>query len=312
MKYYNAVIDDNGYTHSVDMVIIDYYLKCTYPTASKKLLELFSSLDGFDEKKHSSLNNQPNFKYQFYVDMVWFDGLVIHLGKCAEYDKDSKDWTKLDMLRIKVNPNKHMDSEVMKRVLPFLQEWCTDGFLVRWDYAVDVPVAPSEISVIGSRKEKGLYKGTRYYGQRHKHGYLKIYDKQKEQKLETPLTRIEYTFQAGLPPSWDNITIRAPVASQDGPKGDLRSAGLYLDMLIEIKALGGDIEPFIERMNYRTYKKIEPFLYSGKQLQCDDDLINELLKKIYDVFIIAEVEQNVNTFEDKFMKCDTDLPLPFD
>lgn len=313
MDYFNSVTDDNGYVHSVDMVIIDYYLKCSYATASQKLLEKFSSLVAFDSEKNSSLGNLPNFKYQYYVDMIWFDGFVIYLGKYANYDRLSKSWTKLDMIRIKVNPNKHLNSSLFVDIIhPFLSEWCTDGFLVRWDYAIDVPVSPDSVSVIGSRKEKGLYRGTRYFGQRHKHGYLKIYDKQKEQNLESPMTRIEYTFQAGLPPSWDNIYVKASEVAEFGSISGLRSARLYLDMLIAIRALGGDIEPFIEKMDNRTFKKIEPFLYSGKQLQCDESIIDELLKMINDIFIIADIEQKSNNDYDDFMTVDSDLPLPFD
>ncbi|EOJ4528197.1 hypothetical protein ACKKL3_004419, partial [Shigella flexneri] len=103
------------------------------------------------------------------------------------------------MMRFKINPNKHIGSPAVQVVLDFIREWCTDGYLVRWDYAIDVPVKIADVMVIGSRKEKGLYKGTRYYGQRHKHGYLKVYDKQREQGLDDVLTRIEYTFEAGLP-----------------------------------------------------------------------------------------------------------------
>ena len=311
MHYYADIKDDDGYVHSVDMVVIDYFLKCNYSLATSKLLDGLSQIDGFDSGKNSSLDNYPNFKYMFYVDMIWFDGMVLYFGKYASYDKVNKSWTKLDMMRLKVNPNKHMDSSALRIVLDFILEWCADGYLVRWDYAIDVAVKITDVMVIGSRKEKGLYKGTRYYGQRHKHGYLKVYDKSKEQGLDGPLTCLEYTFEAGLPYSWDNIVIRAPVAHLDGDSSLSGQARLYLDMLVDIKALGGEIEPYLERMHYNTYKKIEPFLFEGKQLRLNECIVDKLLNVISDVFIIADVEQKVKE-DEEFVEVGTDLPIPFD
>lgn len=310
MRYFSEVKDDDGYIHSVDMVIADYFLRCNYSLATSKLLDALSGVDGFEADKNSSLDNYPNFKYMFYVDMIWFDGMVLYFGKYASYDKVNKSWTKLDMMRLKVNPNKHMDSPALQIVLDFIREWCADGYLVRWDYAIDVPVKIDDVMVIGTRKEKGLYKGTRYYGQRHKHGYLKVYDKQKEQGLDMLLTRLEYTFEAGLPYSWDNIVIRAPVKHTDAPILLSKTLRIYLSMLTEIKALGGDMEPYLQQMDFKTYKKIEPFLFEGKQLQVDECIIDKLLSVISDTFIIADVEQKVKE-DNEFIEVGTDLPIPF-
>ena len=109
--------------------------------------------------------------------------------------------------------------------------------------------------------------------------------------------------------------IRSPVTHVDAPILLSKTLRAYLSMLTEIKALGGDIEPYIEDMGYRTYKKIEPFLYSGKQLQADGYIIDKLLSVISDIFIIADVEQEVKENEvdvDEFVDVGTDLPIPFD
>lgn len=298
MQYQNHKTDGYGYVHSVDMVVIDYYLKGSYKKLSEKLCELFSS-DGVK----SSLGNVPNFKYQYYVDMVWCSGIVFHLGKYTDYDKTDKSWSTLDVMRLEVNPNKHLGTPLMDKALEFIREWCTDGCLIRYDYAIDVPVSISDVLVIGSRKEKGLYKGTRYFGRRHAHGYLKIYDKALEQKDTGQKTRIEYTYKAGEIPMWENIVIRAPLSASADVPALSPTAKLYLDMLTEIRALGGEIEPYIERMNYRTWKQIEPHLYSGMQLQLDNDILDDLLKVISGIFIIAEIDQKVNIDDDGFLVC---------
>lgn len=314
MWYQNEIVDPDGYTHSIDMVLIDYWLHINYRKFADKVLKLFGGFVGFDVDKQSSLDNYANFKYQFYVDMIWYDGITVYLGKYSNYDKVSKTWDKLDCLRIKVNPNKHLGSLALTGLLDLIREYASDGQLVRYDYAVDVHCKIDDVLVVGSRKEQGLYKGTRYYGQRHKHGYCKIYDKAKEQGLLEPLTRIEYTYTAGLPPSWDNIVVRAPLDAPDGPVKLPAASRLYLDMLLEIRALGGQIEPYLERMHYCTYKKIEPFLMAGKRLRVNQSILDSLIYKINDIFIIQHMEQfdkNDLVGDDGFIK-DFETDLPFD
>ncbi len=284
------------------MVTIDYYLKCSYSHASQVLMDIFG------DSAKSSLGNIPNFKYQYYVDLIWCDGFVFHLGKYTDYDKTDKSWTKLDMIRIEVNPNKHSDSIYWDCVLAFLREYCTDGVLIRYDYAIDVPVPLDDVLVINSRKERGLYRGTRYFGRRHKHGYLKIYDKGEESKESQALTRIEYTFERNNIPSFDNIVVRnGPSCLPEGSPPLSKIARLYLDMLIEIKALGGQIEPYMERIDSRTWKQIEPYLFSGIRLVCENDLIEKLLQVINYTFIISDSDNNVNDDAD-FVEFSGSLP----
>ena len=297
MQYWHSIKDKHGYTHSIDMVIVDYMLTCKYQTFEKKLLEILS---GHDVK--SSLGNVPNFKYQYYVDMIWCEGFVFYLGKYSvqfvSSDQKEKKWVEIDSLRIRVNPNKRAHTELMQKVLDLVKEYCVEGSLVRYDYAIDIPVPIDDILVINSRKEKGLYRGTRYFGRRHQHGYLKIYDKAKEQKESEELTRLEYTYKHGEIPSWDNIVVRNVSVARDGVFKLPKQSMLYLDMLLEIKALGGQIEPYLERLNYRTMKQIEPYLFSGVQLDLENEIIDSLVSNICDSFIITDNDDNVNSDDD--------------
>lgn len=72
------------------------------------------------------------------------------------------------------------------------------------DIAMDFPVHKDKIVVMNlTGKDVGLYKGTRYWGAKHTHGYLKKYDKKaerlkfKDKKYEKydELTRLEYTMR---------------------------------------------------------------------------------------------------------------------
>ena len=68
-------------------------------------------------------------------------------------------------------------------------------------------------------------------------------------------------------------------------------------------------------MDFKTYKKIESFLFSGKQLRLNQSIVDRLLSGISDIFIIAGVEHKVNEKEmideNGFVRCGTDLPIPF-
>ena len=122
MQYWHSIKDKHGYTHSIDMVIVDYMLTCKYQTFEKKLLEILS---GYDVK--SSLGNVPNFKYQYYVDMIWCEGFVFYLGKYSvqfvSSDQKEKKWVEIDSLRIRVNPNKRAHTELMQKVLDLVKEY---------------------------------------------------------------------------------------------------------------------------------------------------------------------------------------------
>lgn len=311
--YSNEVIDLHGYIHSIDNIVIDYFLVCSYKTVTDRLMDVLRP-HGFDEEGHCKLEVLPSYRYEYYRNLVWYEGFTFSLGKYTNYDRLTKTWTELDIMRFKVNPNKHEGTPIMDDVVKFLTEYCKDGYLVRYDYAVDIRCPLSDVIVLGSRKEKGLYKGTRYLGQRHKHGYCKIYDKQKEQCLDHELTRIEYTFCGDNIPVVDDILIRAPVDVQNGREPLPAQAKLYLDMLQEIEALGGDIESYLQRINFRTRKKLEPYLYTGIRLQLEDQILNKLMDKINSRFIISDDNERVNMVNDiseEFMVIDgTDLPLP--
>lgn len=74
--------------------------------------------------------------------------------------------------------------------------------VIEFDMAIDLRIAINELVSI-SRKGRfmDLYKGTRYFGTKHKDMYLKIYDKTRERKekanevIDGNLTRIEFTIK---------------------------------------------------------------------------------------------------------------------
>ena len=60
---------------------------------------------------------------------------------------------------------------MLQDLLLIINKFCLDATLNRYDYAIDVPCKLSD-AVFNTRKEKGLYKGTRCFGQRNKMDFV--------------------------------------------------------------------------------------------------------------------------------------------
>ena len=167
---------------------------------------------------------------------------------------------------------------------------------MKFDYAVDVPARLKDIQV-NSRKEPGLYKGTRYYGQRNKHGRLKIYDKKAESELPDDTSRVEWTFCFGKPIVFDTVVW---LTNGPAPLPDVKELGksyAYARMLLDIRALGGDVQQALGYLDYRTAKKIEPYtIGSGVQLfDGGIDVLEKLLRSYCDALSLSFSAGGVNS-----------------
>ena len=289
MEYYYSVQDAHNFTHSIDNCVVSYYLKCTLNSAVKILHDLGSNRPTYYE----NLNKTGCSKWSYYRDHIHYDdGIYIKLGKYKIWLKEEKRAELLPVIQIEVNPNKHAGKASFNEILDFICQNCTDGHLDKYDYAIDIPVALNDVQVFGSRKEKGLYKGTRYFGQRNKHGYCKIYDKGKEQKSADALTRVEHTLVNDQIVSLESFYIRHSAESSD--LSDLSNSTKTIVLLcLEIKQLGGDYLSIIDGMNPRTKKQILEHSQGGFiEYEYDLNILNKLLAKISDLFYISYTDAN--------------------
>lgn len=288
IKYYNPVVDKDGYIHSIDNVVITWYLRCSVDLAVSKIRELKEKY--MPSNYWERLNCSACQKWAWYQNHIHIeDGIYVSLGRYREYDRNEKKWYVFPMIKLEVNPNKHYDKPIYQGLVEFIQEWCASGYMNKHDYAVDVPFSPDSVKVYGSRKEPGLHKGTRYWGQRNKHGYLKIYDKQKESGLESCLTRIEHTLFNNKPISFENVCITKFEGVETDMSGLDSVNEAFVKMIILLKQHGEDYEDCIKGLNYRRRKKIEPFI-SGKneRLEYNESIHKQLLNGIYKVFGLSE------------------------
>lgn len=302
MEYYYSVQDAHNFTHSIDNCVVSYYLKCTLDSAVKILHGLGANRPTYYE----NLNKTGCSKWSYYRDHIHYDdGIYIKLGKYKIWIKEEKRAELLPVIQIEVNPNKHAGKASFNEILDFIRQNCTDGHLDKYDYAIDIPVALNDVQVFGSRKEKGLYKGTRYFGQRNKHGYCKIYDKGKEQKSAEALTRVEHTLVNDQIVSLESFYIRQSEECSD--LSDLSNSTKTIVLLcLEIKQLGGDYLSIIDGMNPRTKKQIMEHLQGGFiEYEYNLDILNKLIEKVSELFRVSYTDAN------GFMNI-VDEELPFD
>ena len=270
LRYNKIVTDSNSCTHSVDNLIVEYVVKSfRKESVLDSLSALFAEhIPGWERSSHCKENLPACTKFQFFRSAIWGGGFSIQYGHYQDFDRVTREWSEYPVLRVKFNPNKWMESPVFEQLLEWLDVWCDNGVLVKFDYAVDVPCRIGDIEV-HSRKQAGLYKGkTRYFGQRNHHGYLKVYDKKEESELDHELTRVEWTFTLGKPIVFDDVVW---LTNGPSPLPDVRELGsqsyALARMVLMVRSLGGDPKDALALLDYRTRKKIEPYtIGSGVQL----------------------------------------------
>lgn len=193
---YNRYIIDSDMVYSIDFLQIDFCLHCL----SDDVLKLFCGSLDFERLKYfGKLDCDSGIKHFAKYDLRWwqFGGLhvevwprsavrdigVPHLDEDGDLQKPSVFVKEVYwILRLKFNPNKNKDNPALQNVLSFLYRcgWVSTWHFSRVDYALDVQGSLSAFYVL-SRKTETNYGTTRYYGKRGTSGYLRVYDKRKEQ-----------------------------------------------------------------------------------------------------------------------------------
>lgn len=105
-----------------------------------------------------------------------------------------------NMWKLEFNPNKCGKSVSLGYVISLLRRYSTEWFLRDWDLAIDYPVLRENCFLIKDKRKYTLLENsssdkTEYLGKRHNVGYVKLYNKQIESKLNYPLTRLELTME---------------------------------------------------------------------------------------------------------------------
>lgn len=191
LTYFNN-FEKNGVIYSVDMCRYNFKLDKT----KKKELEEFLF------KNYSNLRyfqSYKNFNYRHLFTANDDGEASFTLGISFNGVNFSNDLTKCF---VEFNPNKSMT--FVSDLINFLN-YCGYGFeLVRFDFAIDIPVYRNYVFLLKDRRDYAKYKVvqksinmfdiTEYLGQRNKNGFVKLYNKTIESSLNYDLTRLELTL----------------------------------------------------------------------------------------------------------------------
>ena len=274
---YGFSAEMGGAVMSVDMAEMDFFLACGVDRAVSLVSGLFSAhVDGWSVERYAKLNVAPSSKWAFFTNHLWGGGFHVSVGVWQKFDKEDKRWLVLPYLRLRFNPNKHRNDRLYVGFRSLLSEYSLDGQLVKYDLALDFPVPKSAITV-HSRKERGLYKGTLYFGQRNLHGRLKVYDKGKEQGLDTPLTRVEWTFRTDRKRVFDDVYVLTGDRLTDYQSLPKQTRNV-ISLLLHLVSCKEDIAPHLDDLDRRMRKKIEPYVVgTGIQLSVSEVLADSLI-----------------------------------
>lgn len=307
MQYYFPYTDADGFVHSIDMVYCEYFSFCSPDVLLGKLQEF---QNGHPNLEYLEMLSRPfHSKYHYYRDAVRFDGVFIEFGKYNNYDKVSKSFDLLNMFQVRFNPNKYMNLDWFQELLVLLLDCGSSGTLRKYDYAVDLPVPLDAVQLFDCRREKGLYKGTRYFGQAGRHGYIKVYDKFKDlfskgEVIDAPLTRVEQTFLGNQEVHLENIYVLDRLICDDF--SNLKDTDrAIVEMYAMLKANGLKYDLSLGRV--KTLK-LQRYLSGGYKMVEYSDILSLLLKNIRKVLHVDELSVDA----DGFMVCELEEELPFD
>lgn len=299
---YNRYIIDSDMVYSIDFLQIDFCLHCL----SDDVLKLFCGSLDFERLKYfGKLDCDSGIKHLAKYDLRWwqFGGLhvevwprsasrdigVPHLDEDGELVKSSVFVREVYwILRLKFNPNKNKDNPALQNVLSFLFRcgWVSTWHFSRVDYALDVQGSLSAFYVL-SRKTETNYGTTRYYGKRGTSGYLRVYDKRKEQ-IETigedfgfEWTRFEWEQRGNL--DFDFTFDQFSRMDFSGLEGSLRVMSLVAPE---------NINQALSFYSVNTRTKIKKRLFSPISVK------QELFKELLDQYILEYGLSGMRVFTD--------------
>ena len=324
-NYFLKEVDKNGYTHSIDNLVIVYEIN---PIYQKDYLNIMiDSLHNLRESYKGTINYWERLnvnacsKYSWYCNHVHLDdGIYLSLGHYREGLKEKAIYVIFPLLKLEINPNKHYDKPVFKDLQKIINRFCLSGTLKKYDYAIDVPCKLNDVQVFNTRKEPGLYKGTRYYGQRNKDGYTKIYDKTKESGLDSPLTRIEHTFDMvkhKKSKSFTNFFVLQKNQEYSELVDFSSNDRVIFDLCQRLSCAGLPFDDLLSGLNFRKRKKvIEALNGAYKEIsfnqELHDNLINQVMEK-FNVVLSEDTEPDEKQLaDDDFVELDENAVLPWD
>lgn len=168
----------------------------------RRQLEIAETYGRISQVRHSIGNGFSKYHYNTFIGV---GAGAIHIGYKHNSSPEGQNSYRM---RVEVNPSKKLakDAERAQRMAMSIIAECfskNTKYVRGVEVAFDIPIPRERLCVVSKTgRERNMYKGTVYYGERGQHGYLKMYDKKKELKqkqgkeiAEEHLTRIEISLR---------------------------------------------------------------------------------------------------------------------
>ncbi|MCI8963747.1 MAG: hypothetical protein HFG37_08550 [Eubacterium sp.] len=260
--YYNEIVK-NDITYSIDMV---------------RLRLDFSSLDHIEQfggwlskPYHIHIEQYPlsskafSYRYLFKIKCNNDSSFVCGLG--FNGTDRSSGWIGF----LEFNPNKVVDTPEFREFFKILGVHCPWAELVRYDIAIDVPVARSYCSMAKDKRKYTVVQNsaedtTEYLGIHNKSGFCKLYNKKLESDLDHELTRFEITVNGDL--SYSEVIDLFPIIDVMEFQQDL-SAQLSLNdtqiVLVDLLKRLPVTEQryYFNRLGRKMRDKISPYVFAS-------------------------------------------------
>lgn len=274
IPYFNAVNKDS-LIYSVDNVKIIFNITKEFLHEIKHSPAEVSLFKGCEYKRW---HKGYYYKYIKYLE----NGAKMNISISNRHEKYQ--------CSILCNPNKCFKDTRSIEFIKELLKRSTEYYISKLDIAVDIPVKYSLLEFDKSYAAKHTYQKNKgsypmiFWGERNKKGYVRVYDKSDEAKLDYDVTRVEMTIGN---PYGKNDTYRFPsVWSHDNlNKADIPDNLSSTDIsLIRLIVNNNDGLDEFNKLAYNKRKKLEPYI--SKQLNkivIDTDVVRAVAYKMYDI-----------------------------
>lgn len=199
IPYYNEVHLPNGSILSCDNLRINFSVN---PHYRDEFEQIFSSLIRTDIKRFPDCLSDFKFKYLWQVSYTTTD-LETYLLTCGYIFNGSKGADDIKKGYLDFNPNKLGQFEQFWKDLRHIKSCCETWEIARCDIALDIRTKRENVILEKDNRKYSLdaysfSNKTEYLGRRSNIGFVKVYNKTIESKLDYDLTRIEITCALSL------------------------------------------------------------------------------------------------------------------
>lgn len=284
--YWFTSTDQNGFVYSCDMLRYRLFFR-NKDLEGDKLRKILCQWGRHDIKDYPLNTSEYKYRNLFTIDYGDSSKMTVGVGFNGTSKEDYKDGF------IEVNPNKCFSSLQCLYDIQRIFDCCWSFELVRFDLAIDIPLPRELLSLSkdGRKYAMEMHSSsdkTEYLGGRNNPGYVKLYNKGREQGDDTvDLSRLELTCDAEW--SADQIVSKLPYVNTVQfvglPDQDLKELGSTQRALVRALRTSTDRDEIFKSLSANIRVKLRPYLY--------DD--NTTL--VYDTSCVHDVITGIRNFE---------------